>query len=338
MEYNGWSLFDTVLLICRKPTEDNIYQAYLCDPKNKKQIENARFWGKRTEYGDYDKETRSYPNKKEYPAIEFEFENKDFEFELYDSADGSSQGGKLSFWNCLVKKNGNTFKVGINADLLLNLLLSSNFKHGKCENLVSFARRNGGVGVLHEGMKEYQLALQDMESKQKVKKKTSKHVIGRNYVTLTEDHIYLGDFYQWYEPIYEERQDRYYSWYKRNQFTGYKRLEKPIVQKLFCQTKEEYTSVKEYCDYCSNARHYLYGHSFRDKLPSRMEGDIQLKLDATNEDWENVFKLKRTNELKNTYLPDFNLLIALSTNSEKPFDFPDELIEHLKKHDIKVEV
>lgn len=336
MEYNGWSLFDKVLLICRKPIKDDIYQAYLCDPKNKKQIENARFWGKSTDYGEYDWNTRTYPNKKEYPAVEFEFENKDFEFELYDSAGGSSQGGKLSFWNCLVKKDNKTFKIGINADLLLNLLVSSDFKNGKCEKLVSFARRNGGVGVLHDGMQEYQLALQDMESKQKVKRKTSKHVIGHNYVTLTEDNIYLGDFYQWYEPIYEDSKYRYgWSSYARKQFVGYKKLDKPIVHKLFSTTKEEYTSTKEYCKHYVSGR--LYSTSFRDKLPSRMEGDVRLKLDATNEDWENVFKAKRDNELQDKYFYDFNLLIALSTNPEQPFDFSDELVKHFSKHNIRVE-
>lgn len=337
MEYNGWNLLSKALLICRQPVDDNIYQAYLCDPENKKQIKTARDWGDYTFYGKYDAQTRTYPNKKEYPAIEFEFDNSGFEFELYDSAEGSSQGGKLSFWNCLVKKDNKVFKIGINADLLLNLLVSSNFKDGKCKELVSFARRNGGVGVLHDGMKEYKLAVQDMESRQKVKKKTSKHVIGHNYVTLTEDDIYLGDFYQWYEPIYEVRKDRYYSSWTRNQFVGYKKLEKPIVRKLFCRTRKEYVTIKEYCKYFNENGQQLYDHDFRDKLPSRTEGDIKLELDATNEDWENVFKAQRNRELQKTYFYDLSLVITLSTDSEKPFDFPDELVAHLNKYNIRVE-
>lgn len=329
MDYNGWALFDKVLLVCREHYKCDIYQAYLCDPNNKKQIENARRWGSWTEYGEYDKETKTYPNKKEHPAVEFEFENNGFEFQLYDSAGGSSQGGKLSFWNCLVTKDNKTFMIGINADLLINLLLASTFVNGKCAETVSFARCKGGVGVLHKGMKEYQMALNDMAKKQQVKKKTSKHVIGCNYVTLTEDHIYLGDFYQWYEPIYEEGRYR-----NLMRFVGYKKLQKPIVQKLFDRT-EQFTSTKEYCSWYS--QHDLYSWDFKEKLPARMKGDIELKLDAANEDWEEVFANHRKEQLENGTYYNFNLVNTLSTNPNEPFNFEQDFIEYLAKHNIRVE-
>lgn len=333
MDYNGWALFDKVLLVCREHYKGDIYQAYLCDPNNKKQIENARRWGSWTEYGNYDKETRTYPNKKEHPAVEFEFENSGFEFQLYDSANGSSQGGKLSFWNCLVTKDNKTFMIGISADLLINLLLASTFANGKCTETVLFARCKGEVGVLHKGMKEYQMALNDMDKKQQVKKKTSKHVIGCNYVTLIEDDVYLGDFYQWYEPIYEKR--RGYSWPNEEQFVGYKKLKKPIVQKLFEHT-EQFTSTKEYCSWYD--RHGLYSWHFREKLPARMKGDIELKLDATNEDWEKVLAGHRKKKIEEGYFNhNFDLVITLSTNPNEPFDFGKDLIEYLDKHNIRVE-
>ena len=335
MDYNGWALFDKVLLVCREHYKGDIYQAYLCDPNNKKQIENARRWGSWTEYGEYDKETKTYPNRKEHPAVEFEFENNGFDFQLYDSAGGSSQGGKLSFWNCLVTKDNKTFMIGINADLLINLLLTSTFVNGKCAETVSFARCKGGVGVLHKGMKEYQMALNDMDKKQQVKKKTSKHVIGCNYVTLTEDDIYLGDFYQWYEPIYEESKSRY-SYWSLTKFAGYRKLKKPIVQKLFEHT-EKFTSTKEYCSWYN--QHSLYNWRFKEKLPARMKGDIELKLDATNEDWEEIFAdcRKKKMEKRDYDGYKFDLVITLSTNPNEPFNFDKDFVEYLAKHNIRVE-
>lgn len=337
MEYNGWSLFNKIILICRPPDKNGIYQAYLCDPKNKKQIENARGWGRTTIYGEYDKETHSYPNKKTFDAEEFEFDNEDFELYLYDSAHGSSQGGKLSFWNCLVKKDDKTFRIGINSDLLLNLLLASNFTKGKCEDKVLFARCRGEVGVLHEGMEEYKRALNDMESKQKIKKKTSKHIVGHNYVTLTEDDIYLGDFYQWYEPIYEKTSNRSWPYGTKDILVALKKLEKPIVYKLFDRT-HEFSSMKEYCDYFKKEKN-LYSWRFKEKLPSRTEGDVVIKLDATNEDWEDVLKETRNKEIKNAkvyYKPDL-FLFTLSTSPKVAFNFTDDEKKFFAQQNIRVE-
>lgn len=328
MVYNGWNLLDKVLLVCRQADKDNIYQAYLCDPSNKKQVENARSWYSYWDYGEYDKTTHSYPNKKRVNGVEFELDNQGFEFQLYDSAGGSSQGGKLSFWNCLVSKDDKTFKIGINSELLLYLLRSSTFINGKCQEKVCFARCHGGVGVLHSGMKEYQLALQDMEKKQQVKKKTSKHIIGRNYITLTENNIYLGDFYQWYEPVYEGRE----LWRGNRAFSGYRKLQKPITVKLFPDTKE-YTSTKEYCEWLKSRG--LYSWNFREKLPARMEGDMSLTLNATNEDWEEVFKQYRLDTLNHRYC-EFYLENTLSTNPNQAFDFEEKLVKHFEKIGIKV--
>ena len=173
-----------------------------------------------------------------------------------------------------------------------------------------------------------------METKQKIKKKTSKHVVGRNYVTLTEDDVYLGDFYQWYEPIYENAQQRNWMYGNREVFAGYKKLEKPIVQKLFYPTKE-YTSTKEYCKLLKNKG--LYGWHFRDKLPARTEGDIELELNALNEDWEDVLSTTRNKASTQTYFYGFDQALTLSTNPKEAFNFPDELIKNLAKHNIRVE-
>ena len=137
MDYQGYKLIDTIMLVCRdKATHEesinlhaskDVYQAYLVDPSNKKQLESARSWAKWTEYGpryrnDAGDWTRDYEIKHE--PVEFEFNNNCFTLELLDCAGGSSQGGKLSFWNCLVTRDDRVFKIGIDSDMLLDLLKS----------------------------------------------------------------------------------------------------------------------------------------------------------------------------------------------------------------------
>ena len=55
MDYQGYKLIDTIMLVCRDEAEHDdshgvnrsgCYQAYLVDPANKKQLESARYWAK----------------------------------------------------------------------------------------------------------------------------------------------------------------------------------------------------------------------------------------------------------------------------------------------------
>lgn len=133
------------MLLCRvrrkiEPETDYL-QAYLVDPENKKQLASARHWATYTEYGDYDYGTREYAWKIEHEPIEFEFDNTGFNFELLDCAGGSSQGGKLSFWNCIVSKDDKRFKIGINSDMLLEILKEGSFEKGKCTTTICFASK-----------------------------------------------------------------------------------------------------------------------------------------------------------------------------------------------------
>lgn len=119
----------------------------------------------------------------------------------------------------------------------------------------------------------------------------------------------------------------------REEIIGLQKLKNPIIRKLF-PTTQKFTSTKEYVQWFKSN---LWNWDFKEKLPARTEGNIELKLDATSEDWENAFESIREKEFKknDSYI---NLFITtLSTNSKTAFDFSDDLIECLAKRNIKVE-
>lgn len=221
MEYSGWTLYDEVTLVIKRD-EHNTYkkydypQAYIVDPKNKKQLQSAINWGE-FKKSTYNKEKKCYDYETIAPEI-ITIKNEGFRIQLLDCAGESYQGGKLSFWNCLISNNehGIEVVVGIAANLLLTLLMQNEFRYGYCEKTVCFARMAGGVGVLTKDMKEYQDAIRDMQTKKDIsKKKTSKWQIGKNYITLTIDETYLGELYRPLKLDYERVNTGRYWDYQR---------------------------------------------------------------------------------------------------------------------------
>lgn len=207
MEYTGWTLYNGVKVVVQKQKSTyNKYefpQAYLVDATNKSQLANAIKWGtynqsRRNENNEY---IRDEHNNILYDVIEpdvYTLENSDFTLQLLDSANRSYQGGKQSFWNCIIKhRDMPDCVIGINSDILLCTMLQNTFTNGKCENKVKFARCLGQLGCLTDNMIEYQNALRDMQIKKDVGKgKTTKWQIGQNYVTLTQDDTFIGKFYR----------------------------------------------------------------------------------------------------------------------------------------------
>lgn len=238
MEYQGWTLFDKVLIVAKKLghwdydqdkwVEDPDYQGYIVDPSNKQMLKSAQAWAEtcRTKYD----ENGKFCGYDRTPGEEFLYDNGDFRLQLLETAGRSSQGGKLSFWNCWVTApDGKKFKVGISADLLLELLLQSVFDNGRCTCPLCFVRRKEGVGMLNTDMESYQNALRDMQRKADVKtKKTSKHQLGHAYTALQAANAYAGDIWVWYEPIYEPYvTGTGWSRQEYDRLVGYKKLAEP---------------------------------------------------------------------------------------------------------------
>ena len=231
-DYVGYSLFEKVIIVAKNiierydwedsmciPVFGDRWQGYVVDPSNKSMLKSALEWGRQSKSIYVD---GKFSHSEEIPPVQYEFDNSGWELELLRTAGGSSQGGKLSFWDCKLTKDDKVFEIGINADLLLDVLKAHNFKKGKCDTPLMFARCKGGVGLLSEKMEEYKQALADMQKKETLKtKKTSKHQIGHAYSALHEVQAYLGDLWAWYEPVVEKR--GYWE-----HVVGFRRLKEPV--------------------------------------------------------------------------------------------------------------
>ena len=193
MEYAGWKQLDKIDIVYSVNStvehKGKTYKkAYIVESGNTKAHEKSLTSAKTWACG--------YSRDKLEPTI-VQTENKDFSFQIISAAGKSwSQGGKLSFWMCIVEKKGiEPFAVGINADILCDLILESTMYNGGTKEKVFFARKNGQLGVLHENMPSYKELLKDQEIKKNINKgKTSKWKIGYSYKTLTQEDIMYGYF------------------------------------------------------------------------------------------------------------------------------------------------
>lgn len=279
--YEGWKVPNKIIIVAKDSRRwdsnkgryicDDIPQGYVVDPDNKKMLETAMGWAKWTEYrGDYNKETRRYDEQIEHVGEIHEFENEDFTLTLLDSANGSSQGGKLSFWNCKISKDNKEFIIGIASDYLLEILLHNDFIKGTCQSTLSFARCKGGVGMMNKEMPSYQQFLQDEQLRASMKKgKTKKREPGHLYSTLTGGNVYFSTFYRWYEPIYSKDRHIYYR-----KLIGYRKLTTPIIQYWQPMYDERFTKKSEYLN-----------HSFylSDATPARTDSGIVAEIDISDE-------------------------------------------------------
>lgn len=312
MEYNGWNLMNEIILVIKtvKHKKYGYPQAYLVDPKNKKQLQSAIRWGTDKEYvrdcnGKYTKdENNNYIMNINKPDV-VTISNEGFKIKLLDSANESYQGGKLSFWNCLItnKENNIACVVGINAELLLACLLQNTFVNGSCKEEIMFARKQGNVGILTKNMKEYTEALKDTEIKKEISKgKTSKWQLGKDYKTLHLDEVYMGDLYRPFKVDYEK------YWGNKNYILTYD--EKPNKRVVYhIDAFENYKSLRELYDsylkiidenikglrekarklYASDITYGVpvlnYGIRELAKFPSRQQGEYELSIDMDIKDF-----------------------------------------------------
>ena len=278
--YEGWRVPSNIIIVakdCRvwkngKYVADGTPQGYVVEPNNKSMLESALNWAKWTEYqGEYNKETRRYEKQIEHVGKVYEFVNEGFTLAILDSANGSSQGGQLSFWNCLISKDDKEFVIGIASDYLLEILLHNDFKNGVCQSTLSFARCKGGVGMMNKAMPSYQQFLQDEQHRVAMKKgKTKKREPGHLYSTLTGGNVYFTTFYIWYEPVYRDAARRWSA-----DLIGFKKLDKPLVRYWQPTYDKEFTKKSE----------YISGYFWLDdNTPARTDSGIVAEIDISDEE------------------------------------------------------
>jgi len=228
MDYKGIKIYNKITIVERTATTEDGYnwrgrtvnQGYVVDPDNKKMLDTAlrwakwtyfdrdlnnKYWEARNKFGYDSKEAKEAEaaydaTRKEMEGVVHEYDNGSFTISLSESAGLSSQGGKLSFWNCIITApDGNSFLVGINSELLLHLLMSTTFINGTCQEKVWLGRVGGNqVGVFTEAMEDFKQAKLDEEQRTAVKKANNKYIPGDIVGTLKEKQLYLGSIYKYY--------------------------------------------------------------------------------------------------------------------------------------------
>ena len=325
-DFVGWKLFDKVKLICRDSynyEDNNLPLAYVVPEDNKEMLERAREWAHWVEHSDYVPGV-GYSIVEEHTATEYEYDNKNFVLELYDVAKESSQGGKLSFWNCkITAPDGKQFLVGIAANLLLDVLKNTDFSDGRCCSYLMFARCKGGVGMLSETMPSYQQALRDMDTRKNLSKgKTKKPPMGVTHITPTCKNVYLGTYYVWYDPIYDEDFYRLH-WYKK--FIGIRRRETPKEVFFYPTYDKGRTKLSEYLT------EYSLKYELEDKIPSRAVGTDSVAIDLSSDEVVSLTNDKLINVVNNkeySQISYFGELFGLSNNKDE-YTLPEEMSKAL---------
>lgn len=193
-DYQSIKIYKRLIIVKNKEG-----RGYIVEEDNKSSLETAKRWASRGEY----------------VGTSFTYDNGNFDFELLDAAGGSSQGGKLSFWNCKINAPDNEeFIVGINSDILLELLKYNKFENGKLLNKkIYFGRiRGNAVGAFTDNMPLFEQAKKDEEARIKNSKKTVKYDPGTVVSSLSEGkRIYYGVAYQYARYDNFTRYDRAYT-------------------------------------------------------------------------------------------------------------------------------
>jgi gamma-glutamylcyclotransferase (GGCT)/AIG2-like uncharacterized protein YtfP len=183
-----YKLYEKVIIV-----EKENGQAYVVEPENKKMLENARKWAV-TNHND------GRGNYTQTVGKEYSYENKGFKLTLHSAAEYSWGQGKLSFWNCTITTPDNKeFLIGVNADLLLDLLKMSTFINGVCQEDLCFVRKSGRVGLVNIDSELYNKALEDNNTR--TQSKTLNYKAGdivKKAIPNSEE-AYLGEVYQMYD-------------------------------------------------------------------------------------------------------------------------------------------
>lgn len=222
--YKGIKIEDEIIIVERK-FNNNESQGYIVSINNKNQLDSALHWAEHYDWvydetGERVIDHYSYGGKEctsdtpgAWPVYKQEkifgvvhtYKNGQFKFSLLNSACSSSQGGKLSFWNCLITAPDNKeYIIGINSECLIQLLKNNTFINGICQANVWLGRIKNNVGAFTENMEEFEQGKKDKILRET--KKTAKYDIGS--VLIPSNKVYCGKFYK----TFDIEDNSFYRW------------------------------------------------------------------------------------------------------------------------------
>ena len=109
MEYLGINLPENVIIV-----ENKYGQGYVVPEGSN--LDNARIWAEGSDW----------------EPKEYKYKNGTFTLRITNAAGHSSQGGKLSFWNCQIRtEDGKEFLIGIASDCLAELIINNTLINDK---------------------------------------------------------------------------------------------------------------------------------------------------------------------------------------------------------------
>ncbi len=192
MDYTGINLPENIIIV-----ENKNGQGYVVPEGSN--LDNARNWAE-----SFDWEPKEY-----------KYKNGTFTLRVTNAAGYSSQGGKLSFWNCQIRtEDEKEFLIGIASDCLAELIINNTLINGKCQNKIYFAKCGNSTWAITENMPSYKVALEDKKIKET--KTTVKYEPGDLVGSLTLTELYLGEIYEYISVYQLNRYDRYFKHFEVN--------------------------------------------------------------------------------------------------------------------------
>lgn len=169
----------------------NIKQAFVADSDDSNRLNTGRNWAK----------FRSI-NKNEKNYNEYTYKNEDLKLTIYESPQYSSNGGKLSFCNCIITAHdGKQFSVGINTDYLFDLFKECTIEKGTIKEKLMFAFDKNRTFMVFKDSQIYNNIINECLISKNYNNlpKTTKRKFGYIYSSKTKSAIYLGSYYSQYK-------------------------------------------------------------------------------------------------------------------------------------------
>lgn len=279
--------------------------SFVVDGDNDSQLETAINWA--AGYYNDDKKELVKENI-------IETDNEDFEVEFLYSAGGSSQGGKLSFWNCKITKDGQEYIVGINQDLLLELIKSTTIINGKVQEKCLFIKQRGNTGIVSKESEIYKKCIEELKERERISnlKQTTVWEKGYFYNSLTQSSVYITDLYLWY------REEQIEQWKSRIEVLSNPIKVKYVLDSYYFNNRTKLSELFEDKSYIGNII-----HSYKKTLPSRFKSDRTIEIDLTSNQLEQI-RLDHFKEY-NSYYRENRIKLALTTFTDRFPKLPEDM-------------